>query len=159
MKKNKLITIAMAAAMSMSLLAGCTKTETPAETPAPEETVDVSAIDINIGVLKGPTGMGAIKLMDDAETGVYPNYHFTLTPEPTDIVAKLSNGDLAYYTKVMTVFGHKPTKSFGKKFKGQIVYTDTWIDIDVGAAYGEEPVLLRLDDMKEFRSALNSAGF
>lgn len=94
MKKNKLITIAMAAAMSMSLLAGCTKTETPAETPAPEETVDVSAIDINIGVLKGPTGMGAIKLMDDAETGVYPNYHFTLTPEPTDIVAKLSNGDL-----------------------------------------------------------------
>ena len=65
----------------------------------------------------------------------------------------------AYYTKVMTVFGHKPTKSFGKKYKGQIVYTDTWIDIDVGAAYGEEPVLLRLDDMKEFRSALNSAGF
>ena len=30
MKKNKLITIAMAAAMSMSLLAGCTKTEAPA---------------------------------------------------------------------------------------------------------------------------------
>ena len=38
--------------------------------------------------------MGAIKLMDDSENGVYPNYHFTLTPEPTDIVARLSNGDL-----------------------------------------------------------------
>ena len=50
--------------------------------------------DINIGVLKGPTGMGAIKLMDDSENGVYDNYHFTLTPEVTDIVARLSNGDL-----------------------------------------------------------------
>ena len=50
--------------------------------------------EIRVGVLKGPTGMGAIKLMDDSENGVYPNYHFTLTPEVTDIVARLSNGDL-----------------------------------------------------------------
>ena len=27
----------------------------------------------------------------------------------------------------------------------------TWIDIDVGAGFGQEPVLLRLDDFEEFR--------
>jgi NitT/TauT family transport system substrate-binding protein len=78
----------MALAMSVSLLTGC------AEKTEPEEPVDVTAVDINVGVLKGPTGMGAIKLMDDAENGVYPNYHFTLTPEVTDVVARISNGDL-----------------------------------------------------------------
>ncbi|MBR0086738.1 MAG: ABC transporter substrate-binding protein [Lachnospiraceae bacterium] len=82
-----------------------TEAETSSETePASEETTTESeeassdapadTTDINIGVLKGPTGMGAIKLMDDSENGVYPNYHFTLTPEVTDIVARLSNGDL-----------------------------------------------------------------
>lgn len=71
---------------------------TPEET-TPEETTEPSsepaeAVDINIGVLKGPTGMGAIKLMDDSENGSFSNYHFTLTSEVTDIVARLSNGDL-----------------------------------------------------------------
>ena len=66
-----------------------TTEEAPATSEEPAEKTD-----INIGVLKGPTGMGAIKLLDDSENGVYPDYHFTLTPEVTDIVARLSNGDL-----------------------------------------------------------------
>ena len=56
-----------------------------------------------------------------------------------------------YYRDAMTVLGHRPTFSFGKEYEGRIIYTDTWIDIDVGAAYGRTPVLLRLDDLKEFR--------
>ena len=85
---KRLASLLMAAAMSLTLLTGC------AGNKEPENTVDVTTVDINIGVLKGPTGMGAIKLLDDAENGVYPYYHFTLTPEVTDIVARLSNGDL-----------------------------------------------------------------
>ena len=85
---KRITSMFMALAMSVSLLTGC------AEKTEPEEPVDVTAVDINVGVLKGPTGMGAIKLMDDAENGVYPNYHFTLTPEVTDVVARISNGDL-----------------------------------------------------------------
>ncbi|MBQ1382590.1 MAG: hypothetical protein IIY73_01635, partial [Solobacterium sp.] len=69
---KRITSMFMALAMSVSLLTGC------AEKTEPEEPVDVTAVDINVGVLKGPTGMGAIKLMDDAENGVYPNYHFTL---------------------------------------------------------------------------------
>ena len=56
-----------------------------------------------------------------------------------------------YTDEFMTVFGHTPTSSFGKEYKGKIIKTKTWIDIDVGAGSGEEPILLRLDDMKEFR--------
>ena len=62
-------------------------------------------------------------------------------PELTDI----------YYKDKMTVFGHTPTVSFGKEYDGKIIKTDTWIDIDAGAGFGREPVLLRLDDMREFR--------
>lgn len=62
-------------------------------------------------------------------------------PELTDI----------YYKDKMTVFGHTPTVSFGKEYDGRIIKTDTWIDIDAGAGFGREPVLLRLEDMREFR--------
>ena len=57
-----------------------------------------------------------------------------------------------YYDDVMTIFGHTPTVSYGEVYRGQILKTQTWIDIDVGAGHGQEPVLLRLDDMQEFRN-------
>lgn len=55
-----------------------------------------------------------------------------------------------YFDTIMTVFGHTPTLSYGKEYTGKIIKTRTWIDIDVGAAYGKGPVLLRLDDLQEF---------
>ena len=60
-------------------------------------------------------------------------------PELTDV----------YYKDKMTVFGHTPTFSFGDEYEGKIIKTDTWIDIDVGAGFGREPVLVRLEDMRE----------
>lgn len=59
--------------------------------------------------------------------------------------------DERYYDDVTTVFGHTPTGFYGDRYKDKIIKTDTWIDIDMGAGSGHEPVLLRLDDMKEFR--------
>lgn len=55
-----------------------------------------------------------------------------------------------YFDDIITVFGHTPTLSYGKEYSGKIIRTKTWIDIDVGTAYGQKPVLLRLDDLKEF---------
>lgn len=57
--------------------------------------------------------------------------------------------DDRYFEDVITVFGHTPTMSYGNKFKGKIIKTDTWIDIDVGVPYGNSPALLRLDDLEE----------
>jgi serine/threonine protein phosphatase 1 len=56
-----------------------------------------------------------------------------------------------YFPDVMTIIGHTPTVVYGKEYDGRIVKTATWIDIDVGTGFGRAPVLLRLDDMKEFR--------
>ena len=55
-----------------------------------------------------------------------------------------------YFDDIITVFGHTPTLSYGKEYTGKILKTRTWIDIDVGAAYGQKPGLLRLDDLQEF---------
>ena len=57
-----------------------------------------------------------------------------------------------YFEDRVTVFGHTPTFSFGEEYRGKILKTDTWIDIDVGVTYGNRPVLLRLDDLKEFHA-------
>ena len=55
-----------------------------------------------------------------------------------------------YFDDIITVFGHTPTISYDHANKGKILKTKTWIDIDVGVPYGNSPVLLRLDDLKEF---------
>ncbi len=56
-----------------------------------------------------------------------------------------------YFDDIHTVFGHTPTSSLDPRFDGRILRTRTWTDIDVGAAYGNEPVLFRLDDGKTFQ--------
>lgn len=55
-----------------------------------------------------------------------------------------------YYDDVITVFGHTPTAIYGDEYKGKILKTDTWINVDVGVPYGSNPCLLRLDDLNEF---------
>ena len=55
-----------------------------------------------------------------------------------------------YYDDKVTIFGHTPTMSYGEEYRGKILKTKTWIDIDVGAGHGQEPVLLRLEYMREF---------
>lgn len=55
-----------------------------------------------------------------------------------------------YFDDITTVFGHTPTLYYGYEFKGRAVITPTWIDIDTGAACNLAPMLLRLDDLKQF---------
>lgn len=56
-----------------------------------------------------------------------------------------------YYEDIMTVFGHTPTLAFGEEYQNKVIHTKTWTAIDMGAGFGYEPVLVRLDDMTEFR--------
>lgn len=58
-----------------------------------------------------------------------------------------------YFDDITTVFGHTPTKNYDEEYNNKIIKTKTWIAIDMGAGDGvTEPVLLRLDDMAEFRN-------
>lgn len=58
--------------------------------------------------------------------------------------------DERYSEKYTTILGHTPTGYYGSEYRGRIFKTDTWINIDTGAASGLAPCLLRLDDMTEF---------
>jgi len=55
-----------------------------------------------------------------------------------------------YFENKTVILGHTPTQYYGSQYSGRMLNTDTWLDIDTGAAYGGSPMLLRLDDMKEF---------
>ena len=69
---------------------------------------------------------------------------------PHDLIWNRPNLNQRYFDGIITVFGHTPTFLYGSMYNGRAVVTDTWIDIDTGAAYGESPMFLRLDDLKEF---------
>ncbi len=55
-----------------------------------------------------------------------------------------------YFPDLTTVFGHTPTRYYGEEYRGRMLRTPTWLNIDTGAAGGGNPMLLRLDDEKEF---------
>lgn len=50
--------------------------------------------------------------------------------------------DDEYFDDIITVFGHTPTMHYGSMYKGKIIKTKTWMDIDVGVSAGNEPILL-----------------
>ena len=56
--------------------------------------------------------------------------------------------DEQYWEDRLVILGHTPTQYYGAK--GRMFVTDTWADIDTGAAGGGCPMLLRLDDMCPF---------
>lgn len=58
--------------------------------------------------------------------------------------------DTQYFDRTVVLFGHTPTEYFGEQYRGKAVKTSSWICIDTGSATGNKPMLLRLDDMKEF---------
>lgn len=55
-----------------------------------------------------------------------------------------------YFDDVTVIFGHTPTQFMEGGREGRMLRTDTWIDVDTGAAGGGAPMLLRLDDLKPF---------
>jgi len=68
-----------------------------------------------------------------------------------ELVWDRPDGDTRYYDDGrMVIFGHTPTILFGSMYRGRPLFTDTWIDIDVGVTLGVPPCILRLDDKKEF---------
>lgn len=111
----KIINIIVIFILSIVILAGCAKnqdvldkseTDTPKEvtqeaavTPTVDESKDkeelpVEKTKIKIAALKGPTSMGMVKMMEDAEKNEAVNdYTFTIAGVADEITASLINGD------------------------------------------------------------------
>ena len=69
---------------------------------------------------------------------------------PTDLLWTRPALNTQYFDDVTVVLGHTPTLVYGSEHTGRIFRTASWIDVDVGVGLGQDPVLLRLDDMKGF---------
>ena len=69
---------------------------------------------------------------------------------PHDLIWARPTLNDVYYTDKYTVFGHTPAYYLNPDAPDRAVKTDTWTCVDTGAAYGGNPMLLRLDDMAEF---------
>lgn len=103
---KKLFSLTLALALALGLTA-CGPKEAPEESTPPAETTPVAesqvpetpaqeGADINLGLLNGPTGMGAAKLLSENDAGLTVNhYTVTLGSDPAnDILPKLNNGEL-----------------------------------------------------------------
>ena len=103
---KKLFSLTLALALALGLTA-CGPKEAPEESTPPAETTPVAesqvpetptqeGANINLGLLNGPTGMGAAKLLSENDAGLTVNhYTVTLGSDPAnDILPKLNNGEL-----------------------------------------------------------------
>ena len=89
MKKLKSVLAVLLAAVMVLSLAACTgknNTQTVTTTAAPEATTEAvpESEQIKVAAIKGPTGMGMVKLFEDN------HYQFTLTGDPTEIVSLIT---------------------------------------------------------------------
>lgn len=99
---KKLLSLILALTMLLALTA-CGTTEKPqtgAVPEASEEAIPSEAPDgeekeaVKIAVLKGPTALGALHMMDLAEKGETPdNYEFTLAGSPDEILGSIIKGE------------------------------------------------------------------
>ncbi|MCD7948619.1 MAG: ABC transporter substrate-binding protein [Oscillospiraceae bacterium] len=97
---RKLPVLLLSAACALTLLAGCAKdVESPSVSPSGEPSASepmAQGTDVRLGLLKGPTGMGAAKLLADNDAMETTNhYTVTLASDPAnEIMPKLINGEL-----------------------------------------------------------------
>ncbi len=70
--------------------------------------------------------------------------------KPDELLWARPTMDTQYFNDTVVVFGHTPTEYFGEQYRGKAIKTKSWVCIDTGAATGNKPMLLRLDDMREF---------
>ncbi|WP_028828517.1 ABC transporter substrate-binding protein [Proteocatella sphenisci] len=86
MKKS--ISLMLTVLLSVAMLSGCAQ--------KPEETApEVSETPINVAVMKGPTGMGMVSLMNQSEESTSLNpYNFKISGTADEIVANIVKGEL-----------------------------------------------------------------
>ncbi len=105
MKKRmkKISAILLAFAMTASMLAGCgssaadssSEEQTQSESQSGAQETESEPVDVNVTALKGPTAMGMVQMMDDADNGKIDseNYQFTIAASIDEVTPSISQGE------------------------------------------------------------------
>lgn len=99
---RRIVTWGVCLVLVLGLLAGCSPAaqSTPTAEPTPNATLEPTPTPearpvVNLAMLKGPTGMGAAKLLADNEAGTTANdYQVTIAADPQELLGKLTSGEL-----------------------------------------------------------------
>lgn len=76
----------------------------PSQEPSPSPSQPVEDGAVRLAVLSGPTGMGAAKLLSDADAGTAANrYDYVISADNSELVAGLTNGDIDIATVASNV--------------------------------------------------------
>lgn len=126
MKLKRVSALLLALVLALAL-AGCKKpaadptpspTVTPSESPAPTETAEpspdvtpeptpserVERTAVRLAVLSGPTGVGAAKLLSEADDGTSKNdYQYVIAADNSELVAGLTKGEIDIATVASNV--------------------------------------------------------
>lgn len=97
--KKKILAIIMTTVTMMMGLVSCGSSQTSGEpTVTPEPTTvqqEIEPVDFNIAVMTGPTAIGLVKVMSDAEEGIAKNnYHFNVYGTADEVASGLIKGEL-----------------------------------------------------------------
>ena len=98
---KKLLSLLCVLSLSAALLAGCSTagdagtSETPGSSSTPSDVTEMAdPIDVNVMALKGPTAMGMVEFMNEADSGTITdnNYHLNITAATDEVSAALAQG-------------------------------------------------------------------
>ncbi|HEX3039164.1 MAG TPA: ABC transporter substrate-binding protein [Caproiciproducens sp.] len=95
---RKITSVTLAALLFLSVASGCGSSNVGSSaSPASATVVSVGNTQkatIKLATLKGPTGLGMLKLMSDSDATSSNRYEFTLAGAPDEIVSKISTGEI-----------------------------------------------------------------
>lgn len=93
MKRNRVVSVLMALALSAGLM-GCAASQ-PKTTATPQPTQgEFQGEEVRLAVISGPTGIGAAKLLSDSDNGQTVNdYTYTIASDNNEVVSGLTSQD------------------------------------------------------------------
>ena len=106
--RKRTLSLILTAIFAFSIMTGCSPKEQEVQQPPVLQTEDTKSEENNnevdnisekevmkIGMLNGPTAMGAVMLMNEVDNGtVFGNYEFQIYTTPDEVMAKIISGEL-----------------------------------------------------------------
>lgn len=112
MKRNKsikILSLFFIFLLTAAFAASCARQKTPQQTSEPQNT------ELKITALKGPTGIGITKLMEESQSGnTKGNYKITLAASPDELTGKIVKGEIDVAALPTNVAATLYNKSNGK---------------------------------------------